>query len=230
MKMYLRQCCRRISKTNQLTVLTIVLVLLVVQNPLLASPQFDPEALARMQAGDVVVETLHKDQPGGAARVTATFFGDSDALWQVIGDCRFQMIYIKGISECEVLQPGSSTMVVRHRLRESWYTPTLDFSFTADRTKDGKGVAKLVAGNLKVFEGMWEVMPIKDTDMSIVNHEIRVQPKFLAPRWLIRRALKKDLPDMLACIRGLAAASADQQAQSVDLQRCPGDANEISRD
>lgn len=65
------------------------------------------------------------------------------------------------------------------------------------------------------------------SDNSIVIHEVRIQPGFLAPRWLIRRSLRKDLPNMLACIRGLAKASADQQSVLADLKQCPGDITAI---
>ena len=56
----------------------------------------------------------------------------------------------------------------------------------------------------------------------IVIHEIRVQPRIPVPRWLVRRSLRKDLPDMLACIRGLAKASGDDRRIADDLNRCPG--------
>lgn len=71
------------------------------------------------------------------------------------------------------------------------------------------------------------VLVLAGSDGSIVIHEVRIQPGFLAPRWLIRRSLHRDLPDMLACIRGLAKASADQQSVLADLQRCPGDVTAI---
>jgi hypothetical protein len=64
---------------------------------------------------------------------------------------------------------------------------------------------------------------------TIVIHEITVQPNFPAPRWLIQRSLNKDLPDMLACIRGLANASGTQAAEAADLQGCPGDVSSLSK-
>ena len=204
-------------------IMAMVLAVVGMQSQALAVGQWDAVSLERLKAGEVVVETLHKDQPGGAARVSAIFYGDSAALWEVIGDCRYEMIYIRGLLDCEVLQSDNSHMVVHHRMHISRCAPILDFSFTADRTEDGKGVANLVDGNLKVLESSWEVIPLEGSDASIVSHEIRIQPDFLAPGGLIRRSLSRDLPDMLACIRGLANASADQQSVLADLQRCPGD-------
>jgi len=39
----------------------------------------------------------------------------------------------------------------------------------------------------------------------------------------VRRSLRRDLPEMLACIRGLAKASGDNRRIALDLKRCPGD-------
>ena len=66
-------------------------------------------------------------------------------------------------------------------------------------------------------------MTTQDGDGVVVIHEFRIQPKIPTPRWLIRRGLKKDLPDMLACIRGLAGGSISVDEAGKDLARCPGD-------
>jgi len=216
--------------------LTVLLAVVWAHSQAAASGPWDSTELALMKSGEVIVEILYKGQPGGAARVSAMFSGNGEALWDVIGDCRYELIYVNGLQECEVLQSGNSNMIIRHRVRNSWYAPTLDFSFTADRTADGKGVARLLDGNLKLLESSWEVTPlegvgtlIESERASIVTHEIRVQPKFLAPRWLIRRSLLRDLPDMLACVRGLANASAGQPEVLADRQRCPGDISTLSK-
>lgn len=182
----------------------------------------------RLQAGEVLVSILDKDLPGGAARAVALFHSDTDAIWEVIGQCKNEFLYVKGLKECEVVEPGDTRMVLHHRVRNSWYTPTLDYSFIATRT-DRRGEANLLDGNLKVLQGSWELKPLGSSDTVMVTHEIRVQPQFPAPRWLIRRSLSKDLPDMLACIRALANASGDRAQAAADLQRCPGDVDSLAK-
>lgn len=170
-----------------------------------------------------MLQTIHSDKPGGAARVTAFFHTTADVVWEVIGDCKFAFIYVRGLKICEVVKPGRENMRVRHRLRNSWYAPTLDFTFDAIRKPGNFGEVHLVEGDLKVMDGLWRMVPLADGNGVIVIHEIRIQTKMLAPRWLVRRSLRKDLPAMLACIRGLANASADNRRIAADLKRCPGD-------
>lgn len=179
--------------------------------------------LASLQSGEILLQTIHGDKPGGAARVTALFHTTADAVWEVIGDCKYEFIYVRGLKVCEVLKPGRQHMLMHHRLRNSWYTPTLDFTFEVIRKPGNFGEARLVEGDLRVLEGLWRLVPLADGKGVIVIHEIRIQPKMPAPRWLVRRSLRNDLPDMLACIRGLANASADNRRIAADLKRCPGD-------
>lgn len=179
--------------------------------------------LARLRSGEILLQTMDSDKPGGAARVTALFHTTADAVWEVIGNCKNELIYIRGLKLCEVLEAGTTRMLMHHRLRSSWYTPTLDFTFEASRKSGNFGEAHLVGGNLKVLQGQWWLVPLAEANDVIVIHEIRIQPKIPAPRWLVRRSLRKDLPDMLACIRGLANASGDKRRIAVDLKRCPGD-------
>lgn len=205
------------------TLATLGLALLA--RPAIAAPdEFD---LARLQSGEIMLQTIHGNRPGGAARVTALFHTTPDAVWEVIGDCRFEFIYVRGLKVCEVLQPGRERMLMHHRLRNSWYTPTLDFTFEAIRKPGNFGEARLVEGDLRVLEGLWRLVPLADGNGVIVVHEIRIQPKIPAPRWLVRRSLRKDLPDMLACIRGLANASVDKRRIAADLKRCPGDTSGV---
>lgn len=211
------------------TVFLLASALLVARGALFAADQADDDSYQRMLGGEVIFQTFDKDLSGGSGRVEALFYADSEAIWQVIGECRYEFIYLKGLIECEVLQPGENFMLLRHRIRNSWYTPTLDFTFSATRTPDGKGEAKLVSGNLKVLQASWEMRPVDADRAILVSHEVRIQPGFPAPRWLIRRSLNKDLPDMLACIRGLAHASGGLAQEQADLQRCPGDLDSLTK-
>jgi hypothetical protein len=81
----------------------------------------------------------------------------------------------------------------------------------------------LVEGNLKAMEGSWDfiVMP----QGVVVSHEIRVQPAVPAPRFVVRRLMRKGMPEMLACIRGLAGGSVSAGQKAVDLDLCAGELN-----
>lgn len=188
-----------------------------------ASPGLADDEIARLKRGEILLQTIQDEKPGGAARVTALFHTSAQAVWDVIGYCRNAFVYLRGLKSCEMLEGDQFQMTKRHRQRSNWYTPTLDFTFEASRDAGGYGEAHLVGGDLKVLEGQWKLVPQEDENSLIVTHEIRVQPKIPVPKWLIRRSLRKDLPGMMACIRGLAGASGNNSHIESDLNRCPGE-------
>jgi hypothetical protein len=176
-----------------------------------------------LENGKILAQTIHEDKSGGAARVTALFHASAEDVWNVLGYCENEFIYVRGLELCEVVVPGLQYIKKRHQVKNSWYTPTLDFVFEARRLSAMYGTFNLVEGNLKVMEGQWLFEPAPAGEGLVVSHDIRIRSKFPAPRWLVRRVLKNDLPDMLACVRGMARGSGNERLLADDLARCPGD-------
>jgi len=194
-----------------------------------ASNNLSDDDAASLKRGEILLQIIHGEKPGAAARVTALFHTSASAIWDIIGYCEYELVYIQGLKFCEMLEGDRFHMTMRHRIRNSWYTPTMDYIFEAKREPGGNGQAHLVEGDLKVLEGQWNFFPLVDDFHVIVVHEIRIQAKIPAPRWLVRRSLRRDLPDMLACIRGLASASGRTGDIEDDLERCPGNISSVSK-
>ena len=194
-----------------------------------ASINLGDDELARLTRGEILLQVVRDDKPGAAARVTALFHTNSQAIWDIIGYCKYEFIYMRGLKSCEMLDGDQFHMTMRHRIRNSWYTPTLDFTFEANREPGGDGQAHLIDGDLKILEGRWKLSPVANENSVIVDHEIRIQPKLPAPQWFVRRNLQRDLPAMMACIRGLAKASGGNGQIKGDLNRCPGEISGVSK-
>lgn len=193
-----------------------------------AAPADEPvDDMTRLERGEVLVETIQEDEPGGAVRVTGLFHAQPMAIWKVIGYCRYAFVYLKGLKLCQVLKPGLYETRMRQRIKHSWYTPALDFTIDASRSADRTAKFSLVDGNLKVLEGRWRLAQQPGDEGIIVSYALRIQPDFPSPKWLLQRSLRHDLPDMLACIRGLAGASGDDARTGSDLKRCPGDVKSV---
>lgn len=187
------------------------------------------DELAHLTRGEILLQAVQDEEPGAAARVTALFHTNSQAIWDIIGYCKYEFIYMRGLKLCEMLDGDQFHMTMRHRIRNSWYTPTLDFTFEANREPGGDGQAHLIDGDLKILEGRWKLSPIANENSVMVVHEIRIQPKLPAPEWLVRHNLQRNLPAMMACIRGLARASGDNGQIEGDLKRCPGEISGVSK-
>ncbi len=211
------------KRTFLMPLFHLLICLLVTQLAVAENGFPDNEELASLKRGEVLVQTIENETPGVTARATALVNTDADSIWDIIGYCKNGLIYMHGLKTCEMLEGDQFDMIVHHRVRKSWFSPMLDYTFRAKRNREGYGSAKLISGNLNVLSGYWQLTPLKGEQGVLVVHQISIQTRFPSPKWLVRRSLKHDLPDMLACIRGLALFPVRTESVRLDLNRCPGE-------
>lgn len=177
--------------------------------------------LAQLRAGDVLAEDLQEVEAGGAARVQALFRAPARVIWDAIASCENNFVYIAGLRECEVLQLEATYSRTRQVVKKGWYAPSMEFTFEANRRPYENVVFRLVDGDLKKLRGSWVFTPVDGGDLTLVTHQIELQPAMPSPRWLVRRTLRNDLPEMLACLRWLAGASLAPEQVDGDAAQCP---------
>ena len=182
------------------------------------------EAMARLRKGETLVEDARTAEVGGAARVQTLMHNNLKELWGFIASCDMTFKYVKGLKTCELLSVehgvNVDTATLHQVVKRSRIIPKIDYIMEVHRQPPGRIDFKLIEGNLQVMEGGWRFNVLPDEQGIVVTHEVRVQPGFPAPRWLIRRSMRKDIPDMLACLRGLTRGSGEFPS-SRDLKRCP---------
>lgn len=176
------------------------------------------QELTRLKASEVVVEDTRLDESGGSVRVTILVQAPAERIWNVISRCQYAHRYLVGLKECEILVDEPLRALTRHVIDSGLFAPRLDYTFETLREPYLHMDIKLVEGNLKRVDGYWHYEPFEGG--VLLEHEVHVQAATPAPRWIIRRKLKRDLPRMMSCIRGLAGGSADSEVEARDLGAC----------
>jgi len=188
------------------------------------APEMDPASWQRLASGEVLVQNLRTSDSGGSVQVRALMHIDVETLWTYIASCDAVFDYVDGMLECELLEvrhePGADISKVRQVIDKGWLIPKMDYIIEVRREPYTRVNFRLLEGNLKTIQGEWRFTGLKERAGLLVTHEIQVQPSFPVPRWIIRRNMRRDLPDMLACLRGLTGGSGDLP-QDADLARCP---------
>lgn len=181
----------------------------------------DPVTLKRLQSGEVIAETTRSDEAGASARFSMFIHAPVEAIWDVIFSCENGFTFLDGLQLCEVLENDGLRTLTRQVVKKGWPIPTQDYTFRTLREPFSYVEFERVEGSPKVMEGSWEfiVMP----EGVVVFHNVRIVPSVPAPRFIIRRVMRKSMPIMLACIRSLAGGSPNADLAVRDRELCPGD-------
>jgi len=174
----------------------------------------------RLLAGEVITSDLARGEAGASVRMQLLVQAPAQAVWEVVVSCKLAYAFVDGLRACEVLEDSGDRALVRQTVRQGWLIPDYEYVFESLRRPYERIDVRLVEGNLKILDGEWTFG--ESAAGTLVEHRIRIQPSLPAPEFLVRRNLRHGMPDMLACIRGLADGSGSAERRVLDLRRCAG--------
>jgi hypothetical protein len=154
------------------------------------------------QNGDIEVRVvLDKAEQTGKASATVRIHARREVVWSLITSCAEALKMVPGLVDCEVLQtaPDRSWQRIRHVLDYSWFVRKLNFEVLASYDKPAQVLIERVSGDLTTLKVSWNLK--SDGDYTIALYKVDLAPGFWVPRWLVRGALKRDLPKMLRALR-----------------------------
>ena len=180
----------------------------------------DHERLERLGNGEILLLEARTDELGGSARVQAIIHAPAKAAWDVITSCEQTFTFVKGLKKCEIIENVGDRALIHQVVKTSWLVPSQDFVFESLREPYHGISFQLVEGNLKAMNGRWQFT--EGPDGLLVDYEIRIRPNFPVPAFIVSWVIRKGMPDLIACIRGLADGSGSTERVTEDLGRCQG--------
>lgn len=162
------------------------------------------------QHGDIVVAvTLDPTAQSGRASATVRIHAARRIVWSLLTSCVDAVKLVPGLVDCTVVRtaPDRSWQLIRQVIDYSWYVPRLTFVFKAHYRYPERISIERVSGDLKVLRSGWDLE--EDGDFTIAHYSLTLAPGFWVPHWLVRVALRHDLPKMLRALRSLAESTRD---------------------
>ncbi|HEY2684113.1 MAG TPA: SRPBCC family protein [Steroidobacteraceae bacterium] len=181
-----------------------LIVLLVSSRSLYA---FEPSETDEHSDIEVSV-SLDSSEQSGKAHATVRIHAPREVVWKLITSCPEERDMVPGLLECSVLEtaPDGSWQRIRQVMDYSWYTPKLTYQLKATYTAPRRVTIERVAGDLRVLRGSW-VLETSGKD-TVANYSVELSTGFWVPHWLVRAALRRDLPKMLRALRSHAESDA----------------------
>jgi len=140
----------------------------------------------------------------GRADATIRIHATRETVWSLVTSCPESLNLVPGLVGCDVLEtaPDQSWQKIRHVLDYSWFIPKLTYELHATYDKPEHVTVVRTSGDVKALSVEWTLRA--DGDYTIARYVIALEPGFWVPKWLVRVALRRDLPKMLLALRNRA--------------------------
>jgi hypothetical protein len=142
-------------------------------------------------------------QTGETIRVHAR----RETLWALLTSCATALELVPGLKECQVIDtaPDGSWQLIRQVIDYSWFIPKLTYVLRDTYDYPAHISIERESGDLRTLKAAWYLEA--DGDFTVLRYSFEVTPGFWVPRWLVRIALKHDLPKMLRTLRTRAESA-----------------------
>ena len=186
-----------------------------------ANSDSGPDKFSLLRSGAILHEYTRMDESGGTIRAELLIKSGLEDIRAILRGCGKAFIFVDGLEQCDILKQTDDYTLIHQVVDTGLLAPAIDYSYQSEYHSQTVISFTLVEGNLAILEGGWEFVDLGDG--IHVTYDMRVRPGFPLPRFLVRMSLRRMIPDMLACIRGLLDGSGSPGLASSDLERCPGD-------
>jgi hypothetical protein len=168
---------------------------------------------AQVSAGNDIAISVSLDsaEQSGSASATVRIHASREIVWALITSCPESLRMVPGLEICDVLEtaPDQTWQMIRHVMNYSWYVPKLTYVIRATYNRPAMVSIERISGDLRTLRGSWELK--SDGDYTIAHYTVDLAPGFWVPNWIVRTALRKDLPKMLRALRSRAEAAAERK-------------------
>ena len=154
------------------------------------------------QHGDIEVGVvLDSGAQSGHASATVRIHAPREVVWSLVKSCPEAVKMVPGLAACTVLEtaPDQSWQIIRQVLDYSWYVPRLTYEFRATYDEPERVSVERISGDLSVLKASWNLQ--SDGDSTVARYSVDLAPGFWVPNWIVRVALRHDLPKMMRALR-----------------------------
>jgi hypothetical protein len=164
------------------------------------------------QHGDIEVSvSLDAAEQSGSAAASVRIHARREVVWSLITSCTEALHLVPGLVGCDVMEtaPDGSWQRIRHVMDYSWYLPKLTYEIRAGYDAPSRISIERLSGDLRILRGSWVLQG--EGDDTIARYNVDLAPGFWVPHWIVRAALRRDLPKMLRALRTRAEVVQKQQ-------------------
>lgn len=166
--------------------------------------ELSQKARAALAKGDAYAEvTPDPDGISGHVRAVVDVNASPEKVWRIMTDCAAAKVMISTLASCRILQgeQAKGWDIREHVTRRNLIFPGMRIVFRSDYEPFTRIRFRLVEGDLKVEQGEWRLQALDGGRRTRVFYDNRLAVDWPVPKALMREALRKDTPKVLANLR-----------------------------
>ncbi|PWU00399.1 MAG: hypothetical protein C5B53_04115 [Candidatus Melainabacteria bacterium] len=151
--------------------------------------------------GDVLVRVQNH---GSAKTVVGTIEIDQSPhrIWPIlVNPYELQASICPRMKEIEMLCDEPNTSLMKVKVDCGIFFPHISYIVESKYTRNQRIDFRRIGGTLKDFTGYWQIEPLDDGSRSRVTYSLFIEPGIPVPQWLVREAIKVELPKTLRALR-----------------------------
>lgn len=152
--------------------------------------------------GDIdITVVLGPSAQSGRASASVRIHAARERVWRLVTSCSEALKMVPGLVSCEVLDTASdqSSQLIRQAMDYSWVLPKQTYVLRAVYDHPSRVSIERISGDLSILKASWYLEG--DGENTVAHYSIDLAPGFWVPRWLVRAALRHDLPKLLRALR-----------------------------
>lgn len=195
------------SIKRRLPFLLLPVVFLLSENflPFLSSVPSVAQAVAQAapsvspKKGQMIVSTRTPKQGTWPIELTVSLFVEvpQQTLWGILTDYESLPDFVPHLEECTVVDRVKNRVYIEEVF--SCFPLTMRLDLEIKEEPPNRTVFKRYSGNMKVYEGSWEIDPASP-ETSIFTLKVKAQPDFPVPQkvltWILRTEIPKGMLEM----------------------------------
>ena len=158
-------------------------------------------APGRGRAQDAPTVEVVSTGPSISAHATIRIRATREVIWAIVSSCPEALKIVPSLKACAVLEraPDASWERILQVMEYFRFLPNVRFEVRVNYRPPGSVTFERVSGDLTSLRGEWTMQ--SDGNYTIAQYDIAIEPGRWVPHFLVRAALKHDLPKMLQALR-----------------------------
>jgi hypothetical protein len=170
-----------------------------------ATPNWEPprDVQRQLMGGKAWADVLPDTNGAWLVRAAIDIPAPPRTVWGVMTDCRLAARLVITVTSCKILSGNQDNgWDIREQVtRGSMFLPEIHNVLRADYQPYAAIRFHRAGGDLKAEDGQWRIEPLAGGAGSRVIYVNRVAMNLLAPAFMVRAGMKRDVPKVLVNLR-----------------------------